>query len=68
VDELVAKGKYLYAKCYVDGLGVEFDKTRANRLMLLAGKAGSPDAIRYLAENGILELTPEVQRFLKDGE
>lgn len=64
VDELVAKGKYLYAKCYVDGLGVEFDKTRANRLMLLAGKAGSADAIRYLAENGILELTPEIRKFI----
>jgi TPR repeat protein len=68
VEELVAKGKYLYAKCYVDGLGVEFDKGKANRLMLLAGKSGSPEAIRYLAENGILELTPEVQRFLQNGE
>ena len=68
VEELVAKGKYLYAKCYVDGLGVEFDKSRANRLMLLAGKAGSMDAVKYLAENGILELTPELREFLGSGE
>ena len=53
VADLVAKGQFLYAKCYVDGLGVEFDRIKANRLMLLAGKAGSMDAVRYLAENVI---------------
>ena len=68
VDELVAKGKFLYAKCFVDGLGVEFDRVKGNRLMLLAGKAGSMDAVRYLAENGILELSTEAQRFIKSGE
>ena len=64
----MAKGKFLYAKCYVDGLGVEFDRIKANRLMLLAGKAGSMDAVRYLAENGIFELGTEAQRFIKSGE
>lgn len=68
VEELVAKGKFLYAKCYVDGLGVEFDRIKATRLMLLAGKAGSPDAIRYLAENGILELAPEKNHYIDSGE
>jgi TPR repeat protein len=68
VEELVAKGKFLYAKCYVDGLGVEFDRIKATRLMLLAGKAGSPDAIRYLAENGILELAPEKKHYIDSGE
>lgn len=68
VEELVAKGKFLYAKCYVDGLGVEFDRTKATRLMLLAGKAGSYDAVRYLAENGILELAPDQKRYIDSGE
>jgi TPR repeat protein len=57
VEELVAKGKYLYARCYVDGLGTDFDRDRSIRLMLAAGKSGSPEAIQYIAENGI---TPEM--------
>lgn len=57
VEELVAKGKYLYARCYVDGLGTDFDRDKSIRLMLLAGKSGSKEAIQYIAENGI---TPEM--------
>lgn len=68
VEELVAKGKFLYAKCYVDGLGVEFDRIKGTRLMLLAGKAGSPDAIRYLAENGMSELAPDKKKYIDSGE
>lgn len=56
IEELVAKGKFLYAKCYLDGLGTEFDRVKGTRLMLLAGKSGSSEAISYLAENGF---TPE---------
>lgn len=68
VEELSAKGKYLYAKCYVDGLGVEFDRMRSNRLMLLAGKAGSPEALQYIAENGIIqEIAAEKQRLINSG-
>lgn len=55
VGELVAKGKFLYAKCYLDGLGVDFDRRRGARLMLSAGRSGSPEAVAYLAENGISE-------------
>ena len=57
VEELVAKGKYLYAKCYIDGLGTEFDRVKGTRLMLVAGKSGSGEAIAYLKENGV---TPEM--------
>ncbi len=57
VEELVATGKYLYAKCYVDGLGVDFDREKSIRLMLAAGKSGSREALAYIAENG---LTPEM--------
>ena len=57
VEELVAKGKYLYARCYVDGLGTDFDRDKSIRLMLLAGKSGSMEAIQYIAENGI---TPQM--------
>ena len=57
VEDLVAKGKYLYARCYVDGLGTDFDRDKSIRLMLAAKKSGSPEAIAYIAENGI---TPEM--------
>jgi TPR repeat protein len=53
VGALVAKGQYLYAKCYIDGLGTEFNRGLGERLMLAAGKSGSAEAIGYLAENGI---------------
>ena len=57
VEELSAKGKYLYARCYVDGLGTDFDRDKSVRLMFLAGKCGSREAIAYIAENG---LTPDM--------
>ena len=53
VADLVAKGKYLYARCYVDGLGTDFDRDKSARLMLMAEAAGSPEAALYVAENGI---------------
>ena len=53
VEDLVAKGKYLYARCYVDGLGTDFDRDKSVRLMLLAQKSGSPEATSYIIENGI---------------
>lgn len=57
VSELVAKGQYLYAKCYIDGLGTDFNREKGARLMLAAGKSGSREAVAFLAENGI---TPEL--------
>ena len=53
VASLVAKGQYLYAKCYIDGLGTDFDNKKGLMLMLAAGKSGSNEAVNYLAENGI---------------
>ncbi len=53
VSELVAKGKYLYAKCYLDGLGTDFDRQKAARLMLAAGKSGSREAVEFLASCGV---------------
>ena len=53
VSELVAKGKFLYARCYVDGLGTDFDRDKSVRLMFLAESAGSPEARAYIAENGL---------------
>ena len=49
--------KYLYAKCFIDGLGTEFDRTKGTRLMLAAGKGGSMEAVAFLKENGV---TPEM--------
>lgn len=60
--DLVAKGQFLYAKCYLDGLGTDFDRVKGTRLMLLAGKSGSSEAINYLTENGI-----NFSAYLKDG-
>ena len=57
VEDLVAKGKFLYARCYVDGLGTDFDRDKSVRLMLAAQKSGSPEATAYIIENGI---TPEM--------
>ena len=53
VSDLVAKGKFLYAKCYADGLGTDFQREKAVRLMIAAGKSGSADAVAYLGEHGI---------------
>ena len=53
VASLVAKGQYLYAKCYIDGMGTDFDNRKGLMLMLAAGKSGSEDAVNYLAENGV---------------
>lgn len=54
VDELIAKGKFLYARCYVDGLGTDFDRAKSVRLMFAAQKHGSPEAAAYIAENGLV--------------
>ena len=48
VEELSKKGKFLYARCFVDGLGTDFDRERANRLMLVAARDGSDDALAYI--------------------
>jgi TPR repeat protein len=55
VEDLVAKGKYLYAKCYIDGMGTDPNREQGIRLMLTAGKSGSEDAVAFLAENGVTE-------------
>lgn len=53
VASLVAKGQYLYAKCYIDGLGTDFDRQKGELLMLAAGKSGSEEAVAYLSENAV---------------
>ncbi len=63
VSELVAKGQFLYAKCYLDGLGTDFDRVKGTRLMLVAGKSGSAEAVNYLSENGV-----NIAAFLKGGD
>ena len=64
VEDLVAKGKYLYARCYVDGLGTDFDRDKSVRLMFLAQKSGSLEATAYILENG---LTPDMIAPRKQG-
>lgn len=60
VEELASQSKYLFARCFVDGLGTEFDRTRAEELMLVAAADGSPDALRFIEENAPYRL-PELQ-------
>ena len=48
VEELSSKGKYLYARCFIDGLGTDFNRDRGNALMLLAATDGSEEAMAYL--------------------
>ena len=53
LSDLIAKGKFLYARCFVDGLGTDFDRDKSVRLMVLAERAGSEEAKLYIAENGL---------------
>ena len=52
-EELIAKAQFLYAKCFLDGMGTDPSIEKAHRIMLLAGKNGSEDAMHYLLENGV---------------
>lgn len=51
VEQLAAQSKYLFARCFIEGLGTEFDRTRAEELMLVAAKDGSGEALAFLEEN-----------------
>lgn len=69
VSDLVAKGQYLYAKCYIDGLGTEFDRAKGVRIMLAAGKSGSQEAVAFLKENGVTPaMIAEVAHSRRNGE
>ncbi len=48
VEELSRKGKFLYARCFLDGLGTESNRQRGDALMLVAAKDGSEDAMAYI--------------------
>ncbi len=52
-EELISKAQYLYAKCFIDGLGTEIDVNKGSRIMLLSAKSGSEEALGYLVENNI---------------
>ena len=48
VEELSGKGKYLYARCFLDGLGTDFNRDRGYGLMLIAAADGSREAMDYI--------------------
>ncbi len=60
VEALSTHSKYLYALCFVDGLGTDFDRKRAEDLMLVAADEGSPDALAFLEERAPYRL-PELK-------
>ena len=63
VEELSGKGKFLYARCFIDGLGTDFNLQRGNALMLLAAEDGSAEAMAYLENEA-----PYVLENLKNSE
>ena len=63
VEELSGKGKFLYARCFIDGLGTDFNLQRGNALMLLAAEDGSAEAMAYLESEA-----PYVLENLKNSE
>ena len=72
VEELSTKGKYLYARCFIDGLGTDFNRDRGNALMLLAAEDGSAEALAYLETEApyVLEnlKNPELIRRIRRAE
>ena len=52
-EELIGKAQYLYAKCFIDGLGTEIDVSKGSRIMLLSAKSGSEEALGFLVENNV---------------
>ncbi len=48
VEDFSSKSKYLYARCFIDGLGTDFNLKRGNSLMLVAAADGSDEALNYL--------------------
>lgn len=54
VEPLLAKARYLYAKCFSDGLGTEANAVVAGKLMFIAADSGSEEAKIYIAENKLV--------------
>ncbi len=48
VEDILPRAKYLYARCFLDEVGVGFNRDRANSLMLNAAEEGSHEAMYYL--------------------
>lgn len=47
-EDMLSKGKYLYARCFIDGIGTDFNLNMGNKLMLDAAVYGSAEALEYL--------------------
>lgn len=60
VETLATQSKFLYAQCFVDGLGTDYDRQKAEDLMLVAANDGSPDALKFLETNAPYRL-PELK-------
>lgn len=54
VEPLLAKARFLYAKCFADGLGTDANFRTAARLMFIAADSGSSEAKTFIAENGLV--------------
>ncbi len=66
VEELSQKGKYLFARCFLDGVGTDFNRDTANKLMLMAAADGSADALVYIQTEAPYLLTdPKNREYVK---
>lgn len=51
----MAKGQFLYVKCFLEGMGTGFDRNEVLAIMVITTKRGSSDAVEYIETNGITE-------------
>ncbi len=56
-EELAAKSKFLYARCFLDGLGVDANRAKGDRIMLIAAASGSEEAMHYITTEAPYLLT-----------
>ena len=69
VEELSGKSKYLYARCFLDGLGTDFNRDRGYGLMLIAAADGSREAMDFISTEAPFLLenldNPELMRKIR---
>ncbi|MBQ9084471.1 MAG: sel1 repeat family protein [Clostridia bacterium] len=64
VEELAAKSKFLYARCFLDGLGVEANREKGDKIMLIAAVQGSQEAMHYISTEAPYLLTDPTNKAL----
>ncbi len=63
VEELSQRGKFLFARCFIDGLGTDPNRKLGDALMLRAAEDGSREAVAY-----IMTEAPYLLEYIKNTE